>query len=72
MLFLTMAEAKRQVIVLTEQDMCEQCQKEFEGGRVPKEIEFVRAIIPDELRARLIASREKASSESFAKPATAR
>lgn len=71
-LFLTMVEAKRRIIVLTEQDMCEQCQKEFEGGRVPKEIEFVCAVIPDELRARLIASRTKASYESLGKSASAR
>jgi len=32
MLFLTMVEAKRRVVVLTEQDMYEQCLKEKEGG----------------------------------------
>jgi hypothetical protein len=35
MLFLTMVEAQRRVIVLTEQDMCDQCEKEAAGGRVP-------------------------------------
>jgi hypothetical protein len=64
MLFLTLVEAKRRVIVLTEPDMLYQCQKEFEGGRVPKEIEFVCAKIPAELSARLIAPRLKASKES--------
>jgi len=29
MLFLTMVEAKRRVIILTERDMCDQCEKEF-------------------------------------------
>jgi hypothetical protein len=38
MLFLTMVEAKRRVIILTEQDMCDQREKEFAGGRVPPEI----------------------------------
>jgi hypothetical protein len=64
-LFLTMVEAKRRVIVLTERDMCDQCEKEVAGGRVPPEIEFVCAIIPDELRARLVTARSKASGESL-------
>jgi hypothetical protein len=63
MLFLTMVEAKRRVIVLTENDMLEQCKKESAGGRVPKEIEFVCAQIPAELSTRLIAARLKASGE---------
>lgn len=63
MLFLTMVEAKRRVIILTERDMCDQCEKEFAGGRVPPEIEFVCAVIPDDLRMRLVAARLKASEE---------
>jgi hypothetical protein len=43
--------------------MYDQCRKEVAGGRVPLEIEFVCAVIPEELRARLIAARRKASSE---------
>jgi len=39
MLFLTQVEAKRRIIVLTEQDMCTLCEKEFAAGRVPREIE---------------------------------
>lgn len=62
-LFLTMVKAERRVIVLTEQDMFDQCKKESAGGRVPPEIEFVCAEIPDELRARLVAARLKASGE---------
>lgn len=64
MLFLTLVEAKRRVIVLTEKDMHDQCLKEAAGGRVPKEIEFVCASIPDELRNRLIRARANASEES--------
>lgn len=64
MLFLTLVEAKRRVIVLTENDMLDQCKKEVAGGRVPKEIEFVCAQIPEELSMRLIAARIKASGES--------
>lgn len=67
MLFLTMVEAKRRVMILTERDMCDQCEKEFAGGRVPPEIEFVCAVIPDDLRVRLIAARLKASGEGSGK-----
>jgi hypothetical protein len=67
MLFLTIAEAKRRVVILTEQDMCDQCEREAAGGRVPPEIEFVCAPIPDELRVKLVAARLKASGESSGK-----
>ena len=63
MLFLTLVEAKQRIIVLTETDMFEQCKKEAAGGRVPKEIEFVCAPIPEQLRKLLIAARLKASGE---------
>lgn len=70
MLFLTMVEAKRRIIVLTEQDMCDQCEKEVAGGRVPKEIEFVCVPIPEGLRKKLVTARLKASGE-FSKAAAA-
>src|ERR1035438_5109568 len=34
MLFLTMVEAKRRIVVLTERDMCDQCEKEVAGGQI--------------------------------------
>jgi hypothetical protein len=58
-----MVETKRRIIVLTERDMCDQCEAEVASGRLPKEIEFVFATIPDELRERLVAARSRASSE---------
>lgn len=67
MLFLTMVQAERRIVVLTEQDMCDQCEKEAAGGRVPPEIEFVCALIPEDLRARLVGARLKASIESSGK-----
>ena len=63
MLFLVMVEAKRRVVVLTEQDMCAQCEKELAGGRVPHGIEFAHAAIPEELRKKLVVARRLASSE---------
>ena len=63
MLFLTMAEAKRRIVVLTEKDMFERCLSEVAGGRVPPEVEFALAVIPDDLRSRLIAAREQSSKE---------
>jgi hypothetical protein len=44
--------------------MYEQCLKEAAGGRVPSEIEFAFAAVPEELNARLVAARQKASVES--------
>jgi hypothetical protein len=64
MLFLSMVQAKRRIIILTERDMCDQCEKEAVGGRVPPEIEFACAVIPDDLRVRLVTARMKASGES--------
>jgi hypothetical protein len=65
MLFLTMVQATRRLIILTEHDMVVQCEKEAAGGRVPPEIEFACAIIPEELRVRLVEARLKASGESL-------
>jgi hypothetical protein len=67
MLFLTMVEAKRRIVVLTERDMYDYCEKEKAAGRIPPEIDFVCAIIPDDLRTRLIAARLKSSEESSGK-----
>jgi len=67
MLFLTMVEAKQRIIVLTERDMCDYCEKEKAAGRIPPEIDFVCAIIPDDMRSRLVAARLKSSEESLGK-----
>ena len=64
MVFLTMVEAKHRLVVLTELDMYEQCLREAAGGRVPPEIEFAFAAVHEELNARLVAARQKASVES--------
>jgi hypothetical protein len=68
MLYLTMVDAKRRIIVLTERDMYEKCEKERAGGRVPPEIEFAWAVLPDEMNTRLVEARQKASGESGGGP----
>jgi hypothetical protein len=64
MLFLVMAkEPKRRIIVLTEPDMLDVCSKEKAGGRVPQQIEFVLADLPEDLREKLAQARKNASKE---------
>jgi len=63
MLFLLMAEAERRIMVLTEKDMYDKCLAERDGGRVPPEIEFVLAVIPDDLREKLIKAKGESSRE---------
>lgn len=63
MLFLLLAEADRRLVVLTEHDMLQLCEKERAGGRVPASIEFIHAELPDELKTRLAEARRVASDE---------
>ena len=64
MLFLLLArEPEKRIIVLTEPDMLEVCSKEKTGGRVPQQIEFVLADLPEELRKKLTQARKNASKE---------
>ncbi|MEI6825896.1 MAG: hypothetical protein WCK54_09905 [Desulfuromonadales bacterium] len=63
MYFLLLANVQRRIVVLTEPDMYELCQKESAGGRVHSSIEFVHAEIPDDLASRLKTARTKASEE---------
>jgi len=63
MLFLLMTDAPRKVIVLCESDMFALCQREQQGGRAPKEIEFVHAQLPEPLATKLLAARKIGSDE---------
>ncbi|MCL6558270.1 MAG: hypothetical protein K6U74_05615 [Firmicutes bacterium] len=64
MLFLLLAkEPEKRIIVLTEPDMFEVCSKEKAGGRVPQQIEFVLAELPEDLRQKLTRARNNASKE---------
>ena len=61
--FLLLAKADRKLMLLTEKEMYERWLKECENGRVPDSIEFVHVKIPQELNARLRASKKSASRE---------
>jgi len=63
MYFLLLANVQRRLVVLTETDMYELCQKEVAGGRVHRSIEFVHVEIPADLASRLKAARSTASKE---------
>lgn len=61
--FLRLSEASRKVVVFTERDMYDEWAKEKEAGRVPKDIEFALAALPQNLDAKLQRARKKASDE---------
>jgi hypothetical protein len=63
MYFLLLSSVQRRIVVLTEPDMYELCQKESAGGRVHSSIEIVHVEIPADLASRLKAARSKASEE---------
>jgi hypothetical protein len=62
-LFLLLAQAKRSVLVFTEEDMFQLCRKEAEKGRLPRSLEFALAELPRELESRLKEARRRASVE---------
>ncbi len=61
--FMMMATGKRKLLVLTEQDMFELCQKEKRNGRIPAEIDFVYAELPKAITTLLIKAKTMASKE---------
>ena len=61
--FLILVRAKRKLIVLSERDMHTWWLSEVDRGRVPAEIEFLHATIPDVLDSALRTSRQQASQE---------
>lgn len=63
MLFLMLASPLRAVIVLTERDMYELCEKEKEAGRAPRNIEFHHAPLPADLAAKLKVAKQVSSDE---------
>lgn len=63
MLFLTLVPAKTHLIVLSEEDMFALCLKEKKSGRVPEEVEFIHAAIPDDLKFLLTEAKKVAACE---------
>lgn len=61
--FLLLVDAESRIVILTEPDMYELCQKEKQNGRVPQEVEFMLCKIPDDLAEKLKESRRRAASE---------
>lgn len=62
-LFLLLSAAPRPVLVFTERDMFELCQKEAQNGRLPPNLQFLLAKIPADLEARLRVARLASSRE---------
>ena len=64
MLYLVFADGvTRRLLVLAEPCMYEECLRERKNGRVPLNVEFVLADLPQDLRDLLTRSRERASRE---------
>jgi hypothetical protein len=63
MLFLLMVNAPRRIVVFTERDMYSWWLGEVGRGRVPPEIEFAHAVLPEAMAAELTASKARASAE---------
>lgn len=63
MLFLTLAEPKKAMVILTERDMYDLCEKERESGRTPREIVFAHVPLPPELAAKLKLAKKVSSDE---------
>ncbi|NMB80865.1 MAG: hypothetical protein GYA14_03515 [Ignavibacteria bacterium] len=62
-MFLLMSDCVKRVILLTENDMYNKCIKEKEAGRMPLQIEFMLASIPEDLAIKLKQAKVVASKE---------
>jgi hypothetical protein len=65
MLFLMLAAPKRAVLILTERAMYDLCMKESSVGRVPPEIQFFHAALPEELACKLVQAKRRGTDESL-------
>jgi hypothetical protein len=54
---------KRKLLVFTESDMVESCEKEKTNGRMPENIEIFLVVLPGNIRAKLDTSKNSASKE---------
>jgi hypothetical protein len=57
------ADVSRRLLVLTEEDMLDYCQKQRAAGRLPRCIELVGVPLPPDLAAQLVEARRNASVE---------
>ncbi len=62
-LFLTLAKARRRIVVLTESDMFRTCQSQKTAGRLPRSVEFLLAKIPTRLASKLRRARRRSARE---------
>jgi hypothetical protein len=63
MLFLLLAAPPRALMILTERDMYELCEKEKRDGRAPRNIDFHHAPLPTDLAAKLKIAKQASSDE---------
>lgn len=63
MLFLVLASPPRALMIFTETDMFELCEREKAGGRAPQNIEFYHAPLPAHLAAKLKVAKQVSSDE---------
>jgi hypothetical protein len=63
MLFLLLASPRQALMILTERDMFELCEREKHAGRTPRNIEFHHVALPDDLVAKLEIARQASSDE---------
>ena len=63
MFFLLLTPVSRRVLIFTERDMFDLCEREKQNGRVPQTIEFVHVELPADLTLKLSMAKAAASSE---------
>lgn len=64
MLFLVLAAPQRALLILTERNMYDLCLKERSIGRVPPQIEFFHASLPNDLAAKLVSAKQRGADEA--------
>jgi hypothetical protein len=64
MLFLVLAAPRRALLILTERNMYDLCLKERSIGRVPPQIEFFHASLPNDLAVKLVSAKQRGADEA--------
>ncbi len=63
LLFMTMTDADQKLVLVTQPDMFELCQRELAAGNVPPGVDFVHVELPRELARALRDAKARASEE---------